>query len=421
MITTGVKLKLLGFVILTLFGVSYVAAKYVGVGATWFGAKPCTVTADFPDSGGIFTNAEVTYRGVGVGTVGRLTLLSDGVRVDLDLSDCGSPRIPADTIAIVSDRSAVGEQYVELEPAKSGGPYLSDGSNLPMSGNRVPVATEVLLTNLDRLVNSLDTANLAITVDELGKVFSGRGPALQTLIDSGNQLLQRASDALPQTVALINEGQIVLQTQLDEGSAIKSWAASLNLLTQQLKASDADLRRLLTVGPTALSTITDLVRQNSSDLGVLFANLVTVNEVVVKHIGGLEQILILYPAVLAGGFTVLPGDGTAHFGLVVNFDDPPTCVAGYGGTNKRLPSDTSDAPVNTAAQCAQPGGSVTDVRGAQNVPGGDPVYTGGSSGASIAPSVSSTTSAPSSTSSTQAAALLGDRSWMPLLTKGVGG
>ena len=32
------------------------------------------VTADFAESGGIFTNAEVTYRGVAVGRVDRLRL-----------------------------------------------------------------------------------------------------------------------------------------------------------------------------------------------------------------------------------------------------------------------------------------------------------------------------------------------------------
>ena len=31
---------------------------------------------------------------------------------------------------------------------------------------------------------------------------------------------------------------------------------------------------------------------------------------------GIEQILVTYPNVVAGGFTVAPDDGTTHFGLV---------------------------------------------------------------------------------------------------------
>ena len=45
-------------------------------------------------SGGIFTNAEVTYRGVPVGRVGDMSLTSDGIEVDL-LIDSSAPQIPA--------------------------------------------------------------------------------------------------------------------------------------------------------------------------------------------------------------------------------------------------------------------------------------------------------------------------------------
>ncbi len=41
---------------------------------------------------------------------------------------------------------------------------------------------------------------------------------------------------------------------------------------------------------------------------------------------------------VAGGFTVVPDDGTTHFGLVTN-NDPPICTQGYEGTDKRDPSN----------------------------------------------------------------------------------
>jgi len=49
---------------------------------------------------------------------------------------------------------------------------------------------------------------------------------------------------------LIKESGGVLQTQLDEAPALASWAHSLNLLSQQLKASDSDIRSLLDNGPS---------------------------------------------------------------------------------------------------------------------------------------------------------------------------
>ncbi|MGN6607395.1 MAG: MlaD family protein, partial [Jatrophihabitans sp.] len=69
------------FLIITLVGVSYVSANYVGLTKKLFDSSGCTVKADFPDSGGIFTNAEVTYRGVTVGKVGSLRVIPNGVQV----------------------------------------------------------------------------------------------------------------------------------------------------------------------------------------------------------------------------------------------------------------------------------------------------------------------------------------------------
>lgn len=196
MITRTVKAQLLAFATVTAVGVSYVGAEYTGLVDDVLG-RGYTVQADFADSGGIFPGAEVTYRGVPVGRVGTLRLTgSDGVSVALDIKD-GTPRIPADTLAVVANRSAVGEQYVDLQPRTSHGPYLLDGSAIPRGSTRVPLPTTDLVLSLDRLVNSVGKDDLRVTVDELGKAFSGTGPNLSRLVDSGNALVESASESLP--------------------------------------------------------------------------------------------------------------------------------------------------------------------------------------------------------------------------------
>ena len=77
-------------------------------------------------SGGIFEGAEVTYRGVTVGRVGPIDLRGDGIRVRLDLET--EERIPARLRAVVANGSAVGEQFVDLQPETADGPWLEDGS-----------------------------------------------------------------------------------------------------------------------------------------------------------------------------------------------------------------------------------------------------------------------------------------------------
>jgi phospholipid/cholesterol/gamma-HCH transport system substrate-binding protein len=419
MLKRSVKFQLIAFVAVSLLGISYVSSRYVGLTGSLFGDHACTINVDYPDSGGIFTGAEVTYRGVGVGRVGRLELLDNGVRVELHLANCTHPAVPrTGTLAYVADRSAVGEQYVNLVPRTDNGPYLASGDTLRMTAAQLPVPTQVLLTNLDLLVRSVDTKNLSTGINELAKAFNDRGPDLSRLLDAGDELLTTAQQNLPQTIALINSGKTVLQTQLDEGPAIRSWTHDLNLLSAQLKASDPDIRNLLDAGPADLGTVGALVTNNRDDLGVTLANLATTGQILVRHKAGIEQILEIYPVAVAGGFTVVPGDGTAHFGLVLNLNDPQPCEQGYGGTVKRQPGNTAPAPINAAARCTLPRGNPSTVRGAQNAPDGDPVDTGAAG--AIYPGTSSGSAVPVGGSpSPSAAAALGDRSWLTLLMDGL--
>jgi len=52
-----------------------------------------------------------------------LSLTPTGVAVNLTINN-GAPKIPADLNAAVANRSAVGEQYVDLRPTTDTGPFL---------------------------------------------------------------------------------------------------------------------------------------------------------------------------------------------------------------------------------------------------------------------------------------------------------
>ncbi|MEY9990909.1 phospholipid/cholesterol/gamma-HCH transport system substrate-binding protein [Streptomyces sp. V4I8] len=383
MITRTVKFQLLAFTAITAVGVSYVGAEYTGLVDEVLD-RGYTVRADFPDSGGVFPGAEVTYRGVPVGKVGALHLTGrDGVSIALDIED-GAPRIPADTLAVVANRSAVGEQYVDLQPRTSHGPYLLDGSDIPRRNTRVPLPTTDLVLSLDRLVNSVGKKDLRVTIDELGEAFTGTGPNLSRLVDSGNELVESASEALPETISLIEDSRKVLKTQADQGSSIKSFARDLASLSAQLKESDGDLRRLIGNARPAAQEVNSLLKSAAPELSVLLANLISGGQVTLARLPGVEQALVTFPVMVAGSYTVIPGDGTTHFGLVLNADDPPACTQGYG-TARRDPADTSTREANTDARCTLPRGSESSVRGAQNAPGGSAAYGGARQTAYVTP------------------------------------
>ena len=368
MITRRTKLQLMVFVLITLLGVSYVGARYARLDRLVIDDS-YTVVAHFKDSGGIFAGGEVSYRGVRVGQVSKLQLTDQGVDVYMDV-DKSFDTIPADALAVVGNRSAVGEQYVEIQPQVDTKPYLVENSQIAQSDTRTPIQTDTILTDLSNTVESVDQPALRTTVTELGKAFNGTGPDLQRIIDTGNSFIKAANANFDTTTALIKDGNTVLKGQVASTSSIKTFARDLALFSGTLAGSDRDLRTLIDSGSATAVQLRTFLEQNRVDLGELINNLVTTGDVVVKHLNGVRQILVVYPYVVEGGFTVVsksPDTGLydAHFGMVLT-QDSPVCTNGYQSTDVRPPQDGSNRPMNTKAHCAEPP-TVSDARGAQNV------------------------------------------------------
>jgi phospholipid/cholesterol/gamma-HCH transport system substrate-binding protein len=310
-----------------------------------------------------------------------MSLVDDGVRVTLTIDPDTDP-IPADTAAFVATRSAVGEQYVDLRPDGDDGPFLGDGDVIPQDRTGIPVPVEQLLLNLDQLVGSIDQENLRVLVDELGQAFAGAGDDLGRLIDNGDLLLARAQESLPQTLDLITDGQTVLQTQVDSRSAIRQWATDLRSFTDTLVDIDPDLRSLVINAPDAGAALQQLVEDAGPGLGSLVRNLDILNGVTIPRLDGVEQMLVTYPDVVSGNFTVVrrdaDGEMRSHFGFVLNAGDPHPCTTGYI-TSDQLPSAgaVENADVDQA-HCAVVNGvdpdpgdgydeSGTSIRGEQNI------------------------------------------------------
>jgi phospholipid/cholesterol/gamma-HCH transport system substrate-binding protein len=375
MLTKRVRLQLIAFAVIAVVAIVYAMFRFTDVGKA-FGGGGYTVKMNLRDSGGIFTNAEVTYRGFNVGRVGEIHLTHDGIQVDLDIEP-DAPRIPSDLDAVVANRSAVGEQYVDLRPRGDEGPYLSGASVISADRTVTPVSTDAVLRDLDSLATSVPTESLRTVVDELDRAFAGTGDDLQVLLDSTRDFTTMAQEHLPRTITLISDGGTVLDTQNANAGNIKSFANSLNLLSEQLRNSDPDLRRLITAAPRVASQVTDLLAESGPGLGVTIANLLTTSDILRARKDGLEYAFVAYPLLSAAGQGLLADDpGQVHLGLVLNLFNPPPCTKGYEHTQRRTGTDTDTPPRPLPEQtyCAEPTGSPVNVRGSANAPyGGVPV------------------------------------------------
>jgi phospholipid/cholesterol/gamma-HCH transport system substrate-binding protein len=298
-----------------------------------------------------------------------MRLTRDGVDVVLSI-DRGH-RIPVDTLALVANKSAVGEQYVDLEPRTDAGPFLKDGSSISTSNTAVPVSTTEILTNLDGFVNSVPQDSLRTVVSELGAGFKGTADDLGQIIDTSNVFIEAANENFGVTTALIRDSNTVLRTQSEKGSAIRDFARNLALFSGTVADNDEALRVLIENGSATANELRTFLEDNQVDLGGLINNLVTTGEIVVQHLDGVRQIITLFPYQVASGYTIVaksPEGYNSRFGFILN-QDPPVCTKGYDPAEWRSPTDGSNKPMDMDAHCAEPA-SKANARGAQNAPKG---------------------------------------------------
>lgn len=333
-----VRNQLIAFVVVTVLGIGYAMSSYVGL-PKLMGIGTYRVSVGLPSAGGLYANAAVTENGVTVGKVTGIHLTKQGVFADLNLNN--GTKIPASGLkAAVANTSAVGEQYLNLTPQKSGGPYLAAGSVIPASNVTLPPDPTQSLADLNSLLASVPRAQLNTTINEMYNAFNGTGKDLRNLTSSSQQLLGAATQNLQPTKALIDESDPVLNTQAANSGNIKAFSQNLNAFTTQLRASNQDLTGSIDQSPGTLNQVDAMIGQLQPTVPLLLDNLTSLGQVSKVYLNNLQQSFVIVPADLndvAAATLAAPKSGEANVDIPMQIDSP--CTQGYS-SKQRQPSDT---------------------------------------------------------------------------------
>lgn len=355
MITRRVRIQLILFVVGTLIAATYIGANYARVDRL-FGSG-YTVTVEMAESGGIFTTADVTYRGVSVGRVTDMWLDGDGVKVEVHI-DSKSTTIPTDTQVVIANRSAVGEQFLDFQPRTDKGPFLDDDAVVARENTQVPIDTRTLLTNVSGLLSSVNPDDLSTVISELGDAFEGSGDDLRTIIDSGNSFITEADQKYEVTAALIRSSSTVLQTQVDSQANIRTFASNLRDLSTAVRSSDQDLRTVIDSGAPTATTLRAVLDENSEDISALVEDAITLNSTVRANLGGVRGVLVIAPYGIESAYSIIAKDSrtgqyAARLSLSLQPENAP-CVTGYVPSGKqRTPFDRTVEKWDRSKTCKQ--------------------------------------------------------------------
>ncbi len=240
--------------------------------------KPYKITGDFEQASGVRANAEVTYLGVHYGTVSSVERRDTGVRVTMKIEN--DKHIPADSIARVFRKSAIGEPYIDFEPPEDFDAdhieYYEEGTNIPQELTTVPLEFSELLRSASALISSIDPEQAGNLLHELSLALDGRGEALRSLTTSFDEITSSFVTRTEQLDRLAENSTRLTKVFADHRMSFSSSLENLRDVAQTLRDANGDLSVLLDAGPDFLGTTADLVADQKRNIDCLLEDLAPV-------------------------------------------------------------------------------------------------------------------------------------------------
>jgi phospholipid/cholesterol/gamma-HCH transport system substrate-binding protein len=364
MLTRLVKTQLVLLAALAIGAVTMLGWYYLRI-PSLLGVDRYTLYADLPASGGLYRTANVTYRGITIGKVTAVEPTKRGARAAMSIDD--GYRIPADASANVHSVSAVGEQYLDLASTSNRGPYLHSGQTITKS--TVPSQIGPALDAANRGLAVLPKGKIASLLRETSQAVGGLGPSLQRLVDATGAIAHDFKDSLGDVDDIIVNSAPIIDSQVNSGDSIASWAANLNSLAAQTAQQDQAVRRILANAAPSADQVTATFTDVRDSLPQTLANLEVILDMLKRYHAGVEQALVFLPqsgAIAQASLSAYPDHASVDVALSIN--QPPPCLTGFLPASEwRAPADTSVAPLPAGTYCKIPQDTPANVvRGARN-------------------------------------------------------
>jgi phospholipid/cholesterol/gamma-HCH transport system substrate-binding protein len=276
-----------------------------------------TVTVDFTRTNSLYKGSDVRILGVPVGKVKKLTAKGDHIEVTLSYSP--DVRLPADVKAVVISPAIVGDRFVQLAPAYSGGAVLPDKAKLGVDRTAVPVELDEIFKSLDDLSVSLGpqgankNGSLSSLIEDSAKQLDGQGEQLHETLTNFAKLSTTLSNNKDALFGSLREVEQFVQLLHRNDTSVRSFFNSTARVSNVLEGERHDLARTLEFLSKALIDVRKLLKDNRTTLRHNVDNLQRLAELLARHSDDIEH--TLHDAPVALGDLGLAG-GSAKTGTL---------------------------------------------------------------------------------------------------------
>ena len=283
-----------------------------------FAAQGYRIKVSFTDTSLLVPNADVRIAGVNIGKVSAVSHSGIASIATLDIQQKYAP-LPADTHAVLRQKTLLGEAYIELSTGTPTAPKLADGATLPSGQVQHTQA-------LDQVLGSFNTqtqANLQSFLYGTYNALAGEGGNLNASIgnleptlDTLNAVVHVLNDQQGNLRSLISNSATVLGTVGNRGAELENLITSGDQVLSATAARNAQLTQTVNALPPFLGELRVTLARLNTTLGLANPTLVALRPVapllkpalgnVIKLSGPAVSLLHQLPSLLNDGTAALP-------------------------------------------------------------------------------------------------------------------
>lgn len=278
-------------------------------------SKTNTVSAEFPRTVSLYEGSEVKILGVGVGKVDKV--VPSGTKVNVTFHWDAKNPVPANAKAVVISPSIVGDRFVQLTPAYTGGPKMKDGAKLGLDRTATPLELDEIFGSINDLNIALgpDGANKSATggvgpltrlLDSTARNFGGQGVTFNKTLKNVGALTKTLADNKDALFGSLRKVENFTNTLATNDGTVRRFNDSLSSGANLLAGERQELAAVLKNLSIAMLEVRSFVKDNRQALSSNISGLNRISKTLVKRRAALDESLRVAPAALNNLF--LAGD-----------------------------------------------------------------------------------------------------------------
>jgi phospholipid/cholesterol/gamma-HCH transport system substrate-binding protein len=276
------------------------------------------------------TRADVKVRGVIVGEVLAFDATEEGAELTLGIYPDEIDQIPADVTGSIIPKTLFGEKYVALEipeGSEPGGEALAAGETI--SRTEVSIEVEKVLSDLYPLLQTVQPAELNMTLNAIATALEGRGDQLGENLETLDAYLKRLNPQIPLIVDDLRMTARVSNVYADVMPEIADILRNTITTTGTFEDQDEKVRALY----QDVAAFSDTSRRFLDDNG---DNLIRLADLGSQQLRVLAKYAPEYPCLLKGIVNAGPLQAEAFRGFTLHIvlETLPNQPRGYNANDK---------------------------------------------------------------------------------------